>query len=216
MRGFLVVGFASILRGTASQRFRMSLLLLENAMGKTYEHIDDRVEAFIRAQKVFFVGSAPLQGDGHVNLSPKGYDSFAILGPNRVAFCDLGGSGIETVAHVRENQRLTIMFCAFEGAANILRLYGKAQIIQFDDPDFAKALDWFPAHDRARNIITMDVTRIQDSCGWGVPFYEFKGERDQLKRAQAGRSVEEAGERFYTRNATSIDGLPGIIRKPNE
>ena len=181
-------------------------------MGKTYEQLNERLTAFIQQQKMFFVATAPLSADGHVNLSPKGYDSFAILGPNRVAFCDLGGSGIETVAHVRENERLTIMFSAFEGPANILRLYGRASIIQFDDPSFEEALGWFPAHDRARNIITLDVTRIQDSCGWGVPFYAFEGERDQLTRAHANRPVEEANLRFYERNAESIDGLPGIVR----
>ena len=182
-------------------------------MGKIYDQLDDKLTDFISRQRMFFVATAPLSASGHVNLSPKGYDSFSILDPKRVAFCDLGGSGIETVAHVRENGRLTIMFCAFEGPANILRLYGEARVIQFDDPEFEAALAWFPAHDRARNIIEMKLSRIQDSCGWGVPFYDFAGDREQLLRWQGNRTVEEANERFYRKNAESIDGLPGIVRK---
>ncbi len=180
-------------------------------MGKTYEHIDDSLRAFIAAQKLFFVATAPLSGEGHVNLSPKGYDAFKVLGPNEVAYLDLGGSGIETQAHLQENGRITIMFCAFEGAANILRLYGRGEAIDFGDPRFPAMFALFPAFDRARAIIRVDVTRIQDSCGWGVPFLEFKGERDQLKRwAGNVQSEDEWKQRRYDRNAESIDGLPGL------
>ena len=103
-------------------------------MGKTYNAIDDKLAAFIAKQKMFFVATAPLSPDGHVNLSPKGYDAFRIVSPKQVAYADLGGSGIETVAHARENGRITIMFCAFDGPALILRLYGKARVMQFDEP----------------------------------------------------------------------------------
>lgn len=186
-------------------------------MGKLYDAIDDKIAAFIKAQKLFFVATAPLDADGHVNVSPKGYDSFAILGPNRVAWLDMGGSGIETLAHLKENGRITLMFCAFEGAANILRLYGTGEAVQFDDPRFPELLAHFPAFDRARAIVTVDVTRIADSCGWGVPFYDFKGERDQLKRYadNPNRSADDWAEKYRTANAESIDGLPGIAR-PNE
>ncbi|MEM7765957.1 MAG: pyridoxamine 5'-phosphate oxidase family protein [Pseudomonadota bacterium] len=182
-------------------------------MGQTYDHIDGKLEAFIKAQKMFFVATAPLSGEGHVNLSPKGYDSFAILGPNKVAWLDMGGSGIETLAHLKENGRITIMFCAFEGRANILRLYGQGEAVQFDDSRFPALLEHFPGFDRARAIVTVDVTRIADSCGWAVPFMDFREHRDQLKRnwdhhyAEHGDSVDE---NFFTMNAESIDGLPGM------
>ena len=151
-------------------------------MGKTYDKIDDKIRAFIEAQKMFFVATAPLSADGQINLSPKGYDAFKILGPKEVAYLDLGGSGIETQAHVQENGRIIIMFCAFEGGANILRLYGKGEAVQFDDPRFPALLTEFPNYDKARAIFVINITRIQDSCGWGVPYYEFKGDRDQLHR----------------------------------
>lgn len=182
-------------------------------MGKTYEHIDEKLSQFIGRQKMFFVATAPLSGEGHVNVSPKGYDCFRIISPKRVAYLDLGGSGIETVAHVRENRRITIMFCAFEGPALILRLYGKASVMQFDDPAFSVELAQFPTGaDKARNIVFVDVERVADSCGWGVPFYDFKSERDQLKRAIDHYAVDKWIERRYTANAESIDGLPGLVR----
>lgn len=139
-------------------------------MAKTHPHIDDRIRAFIEKQKMFFVASAPSGDGGHVNLSPKGYDSFRILGPNEVAYLDLGGSGIETLAHVRQNGRITFMFCAFEGAPNILRLYGQAEAVSFDEEGFAEKLALFPDFPKARTIFTAKIDRIQDSCGWGVPF----------------------------------------------
>lgn len=181
-------------------------------MAKTYDEIDDRIADFIRAQKMFFVATAPNAADGHVNMSPKGYDSFRIMGPNEVAYLDLGGSGIETLAHVRENGRITFMFCAFEGRANILRLYGKAEAVSFDEPGFQEKLALFPSFPKARTIFTARITRIQDSCGWGVPFYDFKGERDQLIRTNAHRSDEEWRERRYASNSKSIDGLPGLVK----
>jgi len=180
-------------------------------MANLHDTIDERVSAFIQAQKIFFVATAPSSGDGHVNMSPKGYDSFRILGPKKVAYLDLGGSGIETVAHVRENGRITFMFCAFDGKPNILRLYGKGEATCFDEPGFDEKLALFPEFPRARAVVTADISRIQDSCGWGVPFYDFKGERDQLLRANAHRSDEDWRERRYDSNSQSIDGLPGLI-----
>ncbi|MHA6286992.1 pyridoxamine 5'-phosphate oxidase family protein [Maricaulis sp. CAU 1757] len=182
-------------------------------MGKIYDHIDDRVRAFIEAQKMFFVATAPSGSDGHVNVSPKGYDSFRILDDHTVAYLDLGGSGIETAAHVRENGRITFMFCAFEGAANILRLYGQADVVHFNEPGFAEKRALFGDFPKARGVITARITRIQDSCGWGVPFYEFKSERDQLIRVNAHRTDEEWQAKRFAGNATSIDGLPGLVRQ---
>lgn len=181
-------------------------------MAKIYEQIDEKLAAFIAQQKMFFVATAPLSREGHVNVSPKGYDSFRIISPKRVAYADLGGSGIETVAHTRENGRITIMFCAFEGPAMILRLYGRASVMQFDEPGFDAELAQFPGFERARNIVFVDVERVADSCGWGVPFYDFKSERDQLKRAIDHRTRDEWAERRYTSNAESIDGLTGLVR----
>lgn len=179
-------------------------------MGKVYERLTDAQIAFIKRQKVFFVATAPLNAQGHVNLSPKGYDAIRIIDANTIAYGDLGGSGIETVAHIRENRRITLMFCAFEGPAMILRLYGKGRVLQFDEPGFAAQAAQFPSLQRLRNIITVDIERIADSCGWGVPFMEFREERDQLKRAINHLAPEDLAAKRYRGNAESIDGLPGL------
>lgn len=181
-------------------------------MSATYQRLDDRLIAFIRAQKLFFVATAPLAADGHVNVSPKGYDSLAVLDDHRVAWLDLGGSGAETLAHLRENGRITLMFCAFEGAANILRLHGRGRATAFGDPGFPGLMALFPAFERARAIVEVEIERISDSCGWGVPFYEFKGEREQLRRHVGHRPFEDWAERRYEANAVSIDGLPALVR----
>ena len=183
-------------------------------MGKQYDQLDDRLTGFINKQKMFFVGTAPLDGGGHVNLSPKGYDSFAIIDANTVAYLDMGGSGIETQAHIQENGRITLMFCAFEGPAFILRLYGQGESVSFDQPEFPDLLKLFPDFDRARAIIRIKLNRIQDSCGWGVPFYDFVEPRDQLKRFadNPNKTPEDWAEKFYEANEASIDGLPGIVR----
>ncbi len=183
-------------------------------MSKLYEEIDDKIKAFIDAQKMFFVATAPLNSDGHVNVSPKGYDSFAVLGPRHVAWLDVGGSGIETLAHLKENGRVCLMFCAFDGSALIVRLHGQGEAVQFDDPRFPALLAHFPEFDRARAIMVMEVTRISDSCGWGVPVYEFREERAQLRRYadNPAKSAEDWAEKYYTANAKSIDGLPGMER----
>ena len=181
-------------------------------MASTYHRLDPRLIAFIRRQKLFFVATAPLLADGSVNVSPKGYDSLAILDDHTLAYLDLGGSGIETHAHVRENGRITLMFCAFEGAANIVRVYGRGETVTFDEPGFAEKLALFPGFDRARGVVTIHVTRVTDSCGWAVPFFDFKGERDQLRRWVDAAPAEDWAERRYERNAVSIDGLPGLVR----
>ncbi|MDQ7019077.1 MAG: pyridoxamine 5'-phosphate oxidase family protein [Robiginitomaculum sp.] len=181
-------------------------------MGKSYDQLDDDLIAFIKAQKIFFVATAPLAADGHVNVSPKGYDSLSVIDNHTVAYLDLGGSGIETQAHCQENGRITLMFCAFEGKANIVRIFGRGEAVPFTDPRFADLLKCFSGFTRARAIITIDIDHIMDSCGWGVPFFEFKGERDQLRRNVDFRPFEAWTEHRFNTNATSLDGLPGLTR----
>ncbi len=181
-------------------------------MGKTYDHITDKLAQFIQAQHMFFVATAPLSGAGHVNVSPKGLDTFKILGPNQVAYLDLGGSGIETQAHLQENGRITLMFCAFSGKANIVRLYGRGRAYDFDHPDYAQKLAWFPGYSRARSVMEIDVSHISDSCGWGVPLYDYQGQREQLTRWSENYTPDEWKSRRYAKNAQSIDGLPGLVK----
>ena len=179
-------------------------------MGAVYDGLDETLIAFIRRQKLFFVATAPLSAEGCVNVSPKGYDCLAVINARTVAYLDLGGSGIETHAHLRENGRITLMFCAFEGAANILRLYGRGESCCFDEPGFAEKMALFPAFARARGVITVHIERVADSCGWGVPFFDYQGEREQLRRWVGARPPEEWKARRYASNAVSIDGLPGL------
>lgn len=179
-------------------------------MSAVYDELSETLIGFIRRQKLFFVATAPLSAEGSVNVSPKGYDSLAIIDSKTVAYVDLGGSGIETHAHLRENGRVTLMFCAFEGAANIVRLYGHGETCSFDEPGFADKMKLFPAFERARGVITVHIHRVADSCGWGVPFFDYKGERDQLRRWVDARPEEEWAARRYEGNAVSIDGLPGL------
>lgn len=180
-------------------------------MGKTYERLNDKLVAFIRAQKLFFVATAPLSGEGRVNVSPKGYDSLAVIDDHTLAYLDLGGSGIETQAHVQENGRITLMWCAFEGAADIVRVYGRGEAVPLHDARFPELLALFPGYDRARAVILVHVESAADSCGWGVPVFEFKGERDQLMRWVEAKPAGEWAQGRYARNAQSIDGLPGLV-----
>lgn len=180
-------------------------------MSQTFEQLDEDLIAFIGEQKMFFVATAPLSGDGSVNVSPKGYDTFVVLDARTVAYLDLGGSGAETMAHVRENGRITLMFCAFEGAPKILRLYGRGRAVALHDPEFPELLARFPGYDRARAVIVVELTRIAESCGWSIPFYDYRGERDQLRRWIEHRPIDEWTARRYASNAQSIDGLPALV-----
>lgn len=180
---------------------------------KAFDELSPRHRDFIARQKMFFVATAPLAAEGHVNLSPKGLDSFTILGPRRVAYIDLGGSGIETHAHLRENGRLCIMFCSFEEKPLILRLYGRGSSHPHGTPGFERLRERFPAISvPVRAIVELEISRVQDSCGWGVPLYEYRGARDRLVEHNAARSQEEFMERRYATNGASIDGLPGLTR----
>ena len=179
-------------------------------MGKLYAEIDDRLRAFIARQHLFFVASAPTGPDGHVNCSPKGLDTFRILTPTRVAYLDFVGSGVETIAHLRQNGRVVLMFCAFEGPPNIVRLHGRGAAVEPRDPEFAALRAHFPEAAGVRAVVRVDLQRISDSCGYGVPLMSYQGERPQL-REWAGRKGE-AGLADYQRekNAASLDGLPGL------
>jgi hypothetical protein len=184
----------------------------ERNLSNTYVKLDQKLIAFIRRQKLFFVATAPLSACGSVNVSPKGYDSLAIIDDRTLAYVDLGGSGIETHAHVRENGRITLMFCAFDGPANILRVYGRGESTTFDEPGFAEKMSLFPDFSRARAVVTVSITKVADSCGWGVPFFAYRGERDQLRRWVDDKPEDEWKARRYESNTLSIDGLPGLVK----
>ena len=189
-------------------------------VGKVLEEIDATTRRWIARQPMFFVGSAPRSDDGHVNVSPKGpIGTFAVLGPHEVAYLDFFGSGAETVAHLRENGRIVVMFCAFAGPPRILRLHGRGRVVWTDDPEFDALHDrggfepWTIPEGR-RAIIVVEVTRIATSCGYGVPLMEHVGEREHMDLSKRKRLRVEGAERMHAaqvrRNATSIDGLPAV------
>lgn len=176
-------------------------------MGRLYDHITDRLAAFIGRQHIFFVATAPLEDSGHVNVSPKGQDTFVILDPHTVAYQDFSGSGAETIAHLKQNSRITIMFCAFEGAPFILRLYGWGEVLEPSNPSFEALNKRFSLDLGVRSIIRVGVTRIQDSCGFGVPLYDFVKPRDTLLK-WAEKKGEQGIVKFKREhNVRSIDGL---------
>lgn len=179
-------------------------------MARLFEQIDENIAAWIRQQQMFFVATAPLAAGGSVNCSPKGLDTLRILGPREVAYLDLGGSGIETVAHLKENGRIALMFCAFEGSPRILRLHGQGSAIERDHADFSTLLATFPPQPVCRNIIRIKLTRISDSCGWGVPLYDYAGQRDEIAQAVAGKTPEQLRAKAAKQNRHSIDGLDGL------
>lgn len=180
-------------------------------MGKSYERLDEQVRGFVAKQPVFFVATAPTDRDGHVNVSPKGYaDTFSILDDHTVAYADLTGSGAETAAHLQDNARITIMFCAFEGPPRVLRLYGAGRVVLPATPDWDRMAERFAPHPGLRAVIVVDVQRISDSCGYGVPLLHYERDRPVLDQ-WAERKGEEELERYRAdRNARSIDGLPAL------
>jgi predicted pyridoxine 5'-phosphate oxidase superfamily flavin-nucleotide-binding protein len=188
-------------------------------VGRVYDVIDTATRQWLTKQPMFFVATAPNDLDGHVNLSPKGAaGAFRVLGPTTVAYVDLVGSGVETVAHLRENGRIALMFCAFTGPPKIIRLHGQGRVVRQDDPEFARLLPEFPldydARMLARGIVVVKTTRISDSCGFVVPRMELVAERDQLMRwgeQQRAKNGETWKERYVAaNNARSIDSLPGF------
>ena len=159
---------------------------------------------FIQKQKMFFVASAPLSAQGHVNLSPKGYDSFAVLDNNKVAFVDLGGSGAETIAHLKENGRITLMFNAFEGKPLILRLYGQGQAFLQGSAEFNQYIGLLPDQGCAvRSIIVVEVSRVQESCGWSVPIYQYVEDRKALSKYIGNYTQQSWMDRRYQKNGKS-------------
>ncbi|HSE71158.1 MAG TPA: pyridoxamine 5'-phosphate oxidase family protein [Nocardioidaceae bacterium] len=183
-------------------------------MGKVHDRIDGRLRAFIEDQHVFFVATAPSVG-GHVNVSPKGIGgTFVVVDELTVAYLDITASGAETIAHLRENGRVTLMFCAFAGAPNVVRLHGRGRVVSLYDDEFA---DWLPRFGEtrgARAVVVVDVERVSDSCGYGVPLMDYVGERDLLP-AHMERKGEEGIRRYRrTKNRTSIDGLPAFDDDP--
>ncbi len=178
-------------------------------MGKIYEAIDDKLRSWISEREMFFVATAPSGDEGLLNCSPKGLDSFRVLGERSVAYLDLTGSGIETVAHLRQNGRIVIMFCAFGGPPKILRLYGKGIVHEPGSARFIELHSEFAATEGTRSIIEIDVTRIADSCGYGVPLMEFRGERGTLVDAAVKRGPEKMAEYRRKKNSLSLDGLAG-------
>ena len=180
-------------------------------MSKFYTKITSRVQRFMEAQKMFFVATAPK--DGRINLSPKGMDSIRVVNENRILWLNLTGSGNETAAHILENNKITLMFCAFEGNPNILRIYGKGKAIHPKDAEWNDAIKLFPEIPGARQIFDITVESAQDSCGMSIPFYEYKGERNQLNDWAIEQGQEKVEQYWEDRNQTSIDGLPTDILK---
>ncbi|MFJ7205434.1 pyridoxamine 5'-phosphate oxidase family protein [Streptomyces sp. NPDC098789] len=184
-------------------------------MGKLHEHIDGRLRAFIEAQPMFFTATAPLAGDGHVNLSPKGRaGTLVVIDEHTLAYLDFGGSGAETIAHVRENGRITLMWCAFSGPPNIVRVHGEGEAVFRDDPRWGELIALFGAADgpSARAVILVRTKRITDVCGYAVPFMEYQGERT-LHAEYFGRKTDEEFSQYCEKKefiATSIDGLPAL------
>ena len=179
-------------------------------MGQVFEAIDPAMEQWIAAQRLFFVATAPLAGAGLVNCSPKGLDSLRVVDPHTLAYLDLTGSGVETIAHLRENARVVIMLCAFEGAPRIVRLHGRGEVLAPDHAEWAMWRGMFPPLDGVRAVIRVNVTRISDSCGYGVPLMRFEAEREALPRWVAARGAGGIEEYQRTRNARSLDGLTGV------
>ncbi len=181
-------------------------------MGKLFPDIDERNARFIRAQRVFFVATAPLDGEGLVNCSPKGIESLAVLDPKTVAYLDLTGSGIETVSHLRENGRIVFMFCALEGPPRILRLHGRGEVIEPGDPEWQELASRFPSYPNARAVVRARIHRVADSCGYGVPQYRFERERGQLHDWAASKGEEGIESYKRENNHESLDRLPGLRR----
>ncbi len=177
-------------------------------MGKVYESISDELRTWIEAQHVFFVATAPLSAEGHVNISPKGRDSFRVLSPLKVAYLDLTGSGNETSAHLHENGRVTFMFCAFDGPPRVLRLYGTGRTVLPDTPEWDELIGHFTPALGMRQIIVCDVSRVSTACGYAVPLMDFVEERDTLTKWAETKGDDGLVAYRHEKNLASIDGLP--------
>ncbi len=183
-------------------------------MGKVFEQISADLCNWLLRQHVFFVATAPNASDGFVNCSPKGMDSFRVLDSRTVAYLDFVGSGVETIAHLKENERIIIMFCAFDGGPKIVRLHGKGEAVLPGHPEFESLRHAFPESPGVRSVIRVSLIRISDSCGYGVPRMDFVSERDTLIE-WANRKGDDGLEKYIReKNSRSIDGLPGVCESP--
>ena len=183
-------------------------------MARVLDGIGAELRTFLEGQPVFFVATAPTDDDGHINCSPKGLDTFRVLDDHTVAYLDLTGSGIETVAHLRDNARITLMFCAFTGRPDIVRLYGRGRVVPADAPDAAALLARFPELPGTRSVVVVDVERVSSSCGYGVPRLSLEGTRDELLDWATKKGEPGLTEYRAEKNAHSIDGLPGMPESP--
>jgi hypothetical protein len=179
-------------------------------MGSEFAELNDDLRTYIAEQHLFFVATAPLSPQGHINLSPKGLDALRVLGPKTVAYLDLTGSGIETVAHTRENGRITLMFCAFQGRPRILRLYGRGRAVEREDAEWNQLSELFPEYPGSRSVVVVELERIADSCGFGVPKYDYIGQRTQLTDYAVTKGPELIARYRAEKNRESLDGLPGL------
>lgn len=179
-------------------------------MGKVFDEIDAALAAWIAEQPMWFVATAPLAADGRINVSPRGHDSFAVLGPHRVGWVDYTGSGVETIAHLRQNGRICLMFCSFGHRPRVVRLHGRGSVALPGEPAFDEVVARTPEHPSTRAVVTVDVERISDSCGYGVPLMDLVGERDLLRLQAEKKGPEGLAAYRADRNAVSIDGLPGL------
>mgnify|MGYP003669005057 CR=1 FL=1 len=182
-------------------------------MGQQYSEISDKLQQFIQQQKIFFVGTAT--ADSRVNISPKGMDSLKVIHQNRVVWLNVTGSGNETSAHIQDNNRMTIMFTAFEGNPMVLRLYGKAKVIHINDPEWQSLFSVFEPIAGARQIFDLSVDLVQTSCGMAVPYFNYAGEREQLKDWAIKKGDQGLKEYWQTKNQQSIDGKPTHIISKN-
>lgn len=179
-------------------------------MSSTYNEITPEISAWIAAQPLFFVATAPLSQDGRINCSPKGLETFRVLGPKTVAFLDLTGSGAETIAHLRENGRVVFMFCEMSAAPKIVRLHGRGRVVLPGTPEWSEHAHRFEPHPGARTIILADIDRVSDSCGFGVPKYEYVRQRKGLTTWAESKGPEGLAQYREQKNTKSIDGLPGL------
>lgn len=179
-------------------------------MARARDRITDDIAAFISKQHVFFVATAPSGSDGHVNLSPKGLDTFKVVDEHTVAYMDLTGSGVETIAHLRENGRITIMFCAFDGKPEIVRLSGRGEVVPLGTSEAAGLLGGLPGLSGARSAIKVTVDRVSTSCGYGVPLMHYEADRSKLLEWAEKKGPDRVLEYQAKKNAESIDGLPGL------
>lgn len=182
-------------------------------MGQRFKKLNSTLTKFIERQKMFFVGTAG--DDTRVNISPKGMDSMRVLAPNRVVWLNVTGSGNETSAHVQENPRMTVMFCAFEGDPLILRLYGQAEVIHKNDPQWEELYAMFEPLPGARQIFDLEIDLVQGSCGTAVPFFDYQAPREQLNEWAKNKGEEGIKEYWREKNHLSIDGVPTSIVDKN-